>query len=76
LSIWSWLWIAWLAIFATLETIALRDKDPDDTFSEFVWRTLRIRDRRPTALTWAARVALIIGGTWLTGHLAFGWWTL
>lgn len=75
MSPWTVLWIIWLAMFAVQEGLALRDKRPGDTFSEFVWRTFKIRDRRPTALTWVGRVLLLIGGVWLTGHLAFGWWS-
>lgn len=75
MSTWTIVWIGWLAAFAVLEGVALRDKRPNDTFSEFTWRLLKIRDRRPTAATWIARVLLIIGGVWLTGHLAFGLWS-
>ncbi len=69
------LWITWIAAFAALEGIALARKTPNDTLSEHVWKWFRIRDPRPTALTWLLRVPLLIGGVWLTGHLAFGWWT-
>ncbi|GAA2082593.1 hypothetical protein [Actinomadura alba] len=75
MSVWTVLWIVWIAAFATLEGLALRDKRPGDTLSEFVWRVFRVRDRRPTVATWIGRGLLLIGGVWLTGHLAFGWWS-
>ena len=73
---WTAVWAGWIAGFIVLETVALRDKRPQDTLSEFFWRTFRVRDRRPTALTWAGRLFLLAFGIWLTGHFAFGWWTL
>lgn len=76
MSIWTLTWAAWIGAFLILEGIALRDKRRQDTFSEFMWRLFRVRDRRPTAATWIARVALVLFGIWLTGHIAFGWWTL
>jgi hypothetical protein len=73
---WTLTWILWIAAFVALEAVALLDKRRQDTFSEFMWRLFRVRDRRPTALTWVARAALVAFGVWLTGHLAFGWWSL
>ena len=75
MSIWTALWITWIAAFVIIEGIALARKDLNDTLSEHVWKWFRIRDPRPTGLTWLLRVPLFIGGVWLTGHLAFGWWT-
>lgn len=74
--LWTIAWIAWGAAFAVLEGVALARKERGDTLSEHVWGWLRIRDARPTAFTWVARVFLVVAGVWLTGHLAFGWWTL
>ncbi|MCW2898803.1 MAG: hypothetical protein JWO67_1068 [Streptosporangiaceae bacterium] len=72
----TWMWIGWIAAFLVLEGIGLFDRKPGGTFSEFMWGLFHVRDRRPTAATWIARVALVLFGTWLTGHIAFGWWTL
>lgn len=69
-------WVAWILGFVLLEGIALARKPLGDTLSEHVWTWFRVRDRRPTVLTWAGRGVLLIAGVWLTGHLAFGWWTL
>ena len=69
-------WAVWIAGFFALETPALLRKQPGDTLSEHMWDWFHIRDTRPTALTWIGRGLLLIAGIWLTGHLAFGWWTL
>ncbi|MDX6740754.1 hypothetical protein [Actinocorallia sp. A-T 12471] len=69
-------WIGWIAAFVVIEGVALARRAPGDTLSEHVWRWLRVRDARPTPLTWALRLLLVAGGVWLTGHLAFGWWSL
>lgn len=68
-------WVVWLLGFAVLEGVALARKAPGDTLSEHVWSWFRVRDERPTPLVWLLRVPLLIGGVWLTGHLAFGWWS-
>jgi hypothetical protein len=70
------LWIAWILAFAILEGIGLLDRRPGGTFSELVWDLFRVRDRRPTVATWIGRALLLAAGIWLTGHLAFGWWSL
>ena len=71
----TWLWIVWIAAFLVLEGVGLFDGRPGGTLSELMWRTFRVRDRRPTALTWIGRAFLLAFGTWLTMHIAFGWWT-
>lgn len=68
-------WIAWLLGFVALEGIALARKAKGDTLSEHVWGWFRVRDARPTPLVWLLRVPLLVGGVWLTGHLAFGLWS-
>ncbi len=74
--IWTIAWLAWIAGFAALEGAALFSKTPGATLSAHVWKWFRIRDKRPTAATWAGRAVLLIGGIWLTGHLALGIWSL
>jgi hypothetical protein len=74
--IWTIAWAAWIAAFVILEAVALARQQLGDTLSERVWSWFRVRDARPTALTWIGRGVLLIAGVWLTGHLAFGWWTL
>lgn len=69
-------WILWIVWFAVLETLALQRKRFGDTLSEHVWRWFFVLDDRSTWRTWLGRALLIVGGVWLTGHLAFGWWTL
>lgn len=72
----AWAWALWIAAFAILEGIGLLDRQPGGTLSEIVWAVFRVRDRRPTALTWTLRAALLAFLIWLTGHLGLGWWTL
>lgn len=72
----AWAWALWILAFAVLEGIGLWDNRPGGTLSELTWRTFRVRDRRPTALTWILRGILLAFLIWLTGHLGLGWWTL
>ncbi|GAB2829255.1 hypothetical protein GCM10022221_29680 [Actinocorallia aurea] len=65
-------WVIWILAFVLLEGAALARPEPGDTFSEHVWRWFRVKDPRPTALTWILRALLVAGGVWLTTHLAFG----
>ncbi|ROO85564.1 hypothetical protein EDD29_3110 [Actinocorallia herbida] len=65
-------WVIWILAFVLLEGAALARRAPGDTLSEHVWRWFRVKDPRPTALTWVLRAVLLTGCVWLTGHLAFG----
>jgi hypothetical protein len=69
-------WVIWGLAFFAIELPALIWGRTANTLSGHVWDVFRVRDRRPTALTWALRGALLAALVWLTGHLAFGWWTL
>lgn len=76
MSLYTLAWVIWAAAFLVIEGIALADRRLGDTLSEHVWKVFKVRDRRPTAATWAVRVPLYVFLVWLSGHLAFGWWTL
>lgn len=71
-----WAWALWIAAFAGLEAWGLFDGREGGTLSELTWNTFKVRDRRPTALTWVLRGVLLAGLVWLTGHLGLGIWTL
>lgn len=71
----TWAWIFWLAFFLLVEGKALFNKQPGDTFSEFVWKLFHVRDSRPTWLVVVARVVLGLFLIWLCLHLVFGWLT-
>jgi hypothetical protein len=66
-------WLAWMAWFVVVEGVALFNKEPDDTLSEHVWKWFRVRDRRPTAVVVAGRVALALFMVWLGLHFVFAW---
>jgi hypothetical protein len=68
-------WLAWIVGFAVLEGAALRRRRTGDTLSEHVWRWFAVLGPRSSVRTWAGRLALLAGGVWLTGHLAFGIWS-
>jgi len=68
-------WVAWIAWFAVLEGAALYRRRTGDTLSEHVWRWAAVKGPRSSARTWAGRLAVLAGGIWLTGHLAFGIWS-
>lgn len=75
MSLWTVGWLLWIAWFVVEEGVALALKKPGRTLSEHVWDWLNVYDKRPTALTVMGRTALAIGGIWLAGHFAMGWWT-
>lgn len=70
MSVYTWLWIFWLAMFAVVEGFALFDKDRGDTLSEHVWKWFRINDK-PRQWTWR-RGVLAVFLVWLTVHMVAG----
>lgn len=76
MSGWTVAWVLWIAAFAVIEGLALARKAKGDTLSEHVWKWFAVRDKSNPVWHWAGRILLLIGGVWLTGHLAFGWWTV
>lgn len=69
-------WVVWALAAIPVEIWALIRKDRGDTLSEHVWKWFKVMDDRPTVWTWLWRVPLFVFLAWLTGHLAFGWWTV
>lgn len=74
MSGWTIAWLIWGAAFLAIELPAAFNRRPGDTLSETVWRWFRVKDPRPTAVTWTLRVALAAFLVWLTVHLTFGVW--
>jgi hypothetical protein len=75
---WLVFWLAWGAVFAIGEGVALARTAPGDTLSEQVWRWLRVTPgRTPTSSALARFPAYVVGAllVWLFGHFEFGWWT-
>lgn len=75
----NWFTVIWLTlgtIGGITEIVALARKERHDTLSEHVWAWWHVYDRRPTPLVVVGRVVLLTIMVWLTGHFAFGWWTL
>ena len=76
MSVWSWLWISWLAAFVVLEGITLARKAPGDTLSEHVWKWFAVGrpGNRPavTGLVQLRRFALLAGVAWLAAHFLTG----
>lgn len=69
-------WAFWIVFFLVVEGMALRRRAKGDTFSEHWWAAFRVRDKVPATLRVVLTVVQVAFGVWLTGHLAFGWWTL
>ena len=76
MSIWSWLWVAWLAVFGVVEGAALTNKSKDDTLSEHVWKWFAIGQPgdRPRFTGWvqARRFGLLAFLAWLAAHFLTG----
>ena len=72
--IWTVLWLLWGAAFALIEGAALLNKDENATLSAHIWAWFRVRDRRPTRITWVLRAVLYAFLGWLVIHLTLGVW--
>lgn len=72
---WTVAWIFWVAFFLAVEGWALIRKGRNDTFSEHWWALFRVHKKVPRSLKVGLALVEIAFGVWLTGHLAFGWWT-
>lgn len=69
MKIYSYLWIAWIAMFFAIELTALFTGKPQYTLSEFTWRAEELGH------PWDfARFFIAAGCIWLSMHLVFGWW--
>ena len=73
---WTLAWTAWILFFLVVEAAALIRKRPGDTFSEHWWSLFRLRERVPLPVRIVLLAVQLGFGTWLIGHLAFGWWSL
>ena len=78
MSLWDWLWIGWLGIFAVIEGIALKREAAGDTFSEAVWRWFAVdvdankRCKRGAKLWRFRRFTLLALVAWLALHFLGG----
>lgn len=76
MSVWSWLWLAWIAAFVALEGITLARKAPDDTLSEHIWRWFAVGrpGNRPkwSGLVQLRRFLLLASLAWLAAHFLTG----
>lgn len=77
MTVWTWLWLAWVAAFGVIEGIALANSTPSDTLSEHVWRWItqpesRVKSTRKKWVVWLGRAAT--GGflVWLLLHMTLG----
>ena len=75
MSVWTWAWIAWGAVFAVIEGMALFNSRPGDTLSEHAWAFLGIGEgRKRSGWTQLRRVLLLAFMAWLTAHFLTGGW--
>lgn len=72
MTLYSWLWIAWAAMFCIVEYFALTNGVPGDTLSEQVWMLIGTGSER-SGLNWFFRVTLVAGFAWLVPHFFTGW---
>jgi hypothetical protein len=66
-------WLLWIAAFAAVEGKALLNKQGGATLSAHIWAWFRVKDPRPTGVTWVLRSVLLLFLGWLFVHLGFGW---
>lgn len=81
MSLWAWGWLAWLAFFGVLETVAIvrsvRAKragaeDPTDTLSEHVWLWFGTGPRPKGPAVYVRRFVLLAFVVWLGVHFMTG----
>lgn len=71
MSGYTFAWLFWIAMFATIEAAAIINRQPNDTLSEHIWRWAATRTK-PTG--WQVRrFALLAALAWLSTHLLTGW---
>jgi hypothetical protein len=69
MSVFTWAWIFWLAMFAAVEGVAIFNKKPGDTLSEHIWAWFKIRESRQwNVRRWVLAIFLV----WLTVHMVAG----
>lgn len=80
MSLWTWAWLGWGAIFCIIEGMALFNSKPGDTLSEHAWAWLgynapkgqALKLRHPSGWTRLRRFALLAFLAWLAVHLLTG----
>lgn len=71
-----WYWAAWLLLgFLVPELVALFSGHPENTLSETVWNWFHVKPGSKLRKLTIRRLLLLFFMVWLTGHLAFGWWS-
>ncbi len=74
MTIYSWLWIAWAAMFCIVEYFAITNGVPGDTLSEQVWKLIGTSaDGSRTVANWIWRGGLLALFAWLIPHFFTGW---
>lgn len=71
-SIWTLLWLLWLAGFLAIEIPAALNRRDGDTLSEHIWWLIG-RGKRLTPGVQARRIAFLSFAAWLVVHLLTGW---
>lgn len=67
MNVWSWLWVAWLALFAAIEVPAILRKSPrekPDTLSDHLARWFRIKTTAGK-ITWSVFILGLAFWVWL-----------
>ncbi|WLW38625.1 hypothetical protein [Streptomyces phage Verabelle] len=77
MTVWSWLWVGWLAAFCVIEGKALFNKTEGDTLSEHVWKWFSTRrtaakTEQPTGWVRLRRFVLLAFMAWLSVHFLTG----
>ena len=72
MNMYSWLWVAWVAMFCVVEYFAVTNNIAGDTLSENIWKLIGTGSER-SGLNWFFRVGLAAGFAWLVPHFFTGW---
>lgn len=71
MSLYTWAWLFWIAMFFVVEGPAVLNKTPGDTLTEHVRKWFAVKDKPPG---WRLRrIALLSFLAWLCVHFLTGW---
>jgi len=73
-TVWTWLWVGWIAAFLIIEGITIARRERGDTLSEHVWKWFHLVGSKSTLTKWQAlaRFVFLAFWAWLTIHFLTG----
>ena len=73
MTIYSWLWTAWVAMFLIVEFCAIKFGPPGSTLSAHVWYLIGTKAAVKTFSHWVWRAGVLALLAWSVPHFMTGW---